>query len=133
VPLIRDGQPVMLSRTLSSGSTELVPQMVPGPPRWFVGDDLIHEGEWDLDRVEVERNPIPPGVISQEEDVAERSDGGLAASDDHISLRRAAYPPVRDQLDAFWKGGADADAMRERVLAVKAQYPKINHEEEDHD
>jgi len=39
-------------------------------------------------------------------------------------LRAAAYPPIGDQLDALWKGGADEAAMLEMVLAVKAKYPK---------
>lgn len=38
--------------------------------------------------------------------------------------RREEYPSVADQLDALWKGGADAEAMRARVQAVKEKYPK---------
>lgn len=38
--------------------------------------------------------------------------------------RLAEYPTIGDQLDALWKGGADADAMRAKVMAVKAKYPK---------
>lgn len=38
--------------------------------------------------------------------------------------RRGAYPSVEDQLDALWKGGAEAEAMRERVQAVKDKFPK---------
>lgn len=34
------------------------------------------------------------------------------------------YPDIRDQLDAIWKGGAEMEAMRQRVLSVKAKYPK---------
>lgn len=40
--------------------------------------------------------------------------------------RLRAYPSFGDQLDALWKGGAEAEAMRARVLAVKTQYPKPN-------
>lgn len=39
-------------------------------------------------------------------------------------LRRDAYPPISDQLDALWKGGADQEAMKQVVLAVKEKYPK---------
>lgn len=39
-------------------------------------------------------------------------------------LRAAAYPPIGDQLDALWKGGAEAEAMKAQILAVKAAYPK---------
>lgn len=38
--------------------------------------------------------------------------------------RAREYPSIGDQLDALWKGGVDADAMKARVLAVKAKYPK---------
>lgn len=38
--------------------------------------------------------------------------------------RKAAYPPIEDQLDALWKGGAEAEAMRAKVMAVKAAHPK---------
>ena len=38
--------------------------------------------------------------------------------------RDRIYPPIGDQLDAMWKGGGAEIAMREMVLAVKAQYPK---------
>ena len=38
--------------------------------------------------------------------------------------RLAEYPSIGDQLDALWKGGDDAAAMLEQVMAVKARYPK---------
>ena len=38
--------------------------------------------------------------------------------------RAAEYPPIGDQLDALWKGGAEAEAMLSKVQAVKAKYPK---------
>ena len=43
---------------------------------------------------------------------------------DYFALRRAAYPPVGDQLDAQWKGGDAAAAMHEKIEAVKTTYPK---------
>ena len=39
-------------------------------------------------------------------------------------LRAAAYPPIGDQLDAMWKGGDEQAAMKETILAVKAEFPK---------
>ena len=39
-------------------------------------------------------------------------------------LRRQEYPPVGDQLDALWKGGAEAAAMKAAIEAIKAKYPK---------
>lgn len=38
--------------------------------------------------------------------------------------RASAYPPIGDQLDALWKGGDEFNAMKKKVEAVKAQYPK---------
>ena len=42
----------------------------------------------------------------------------------YAEKRRAEYPAIGDQLDAVWKGGADAEAMRAQIMAVKAKYPK---------
>jgi hypothetical protein len=44
----------------------------------------------------------------------------------YLELRAHAYPSIRDQLDAFWKGGDAAEAMRVQVLAVKARFPKTD-------
>ena len=38
--------------------------------------------------------------------------------------RAREYPPIGDQLDALWKGGAEAEAMLAKVQAVKQKYPK---------
>lgn len=38
--------------------------------------------------------------------------------------RAAEYPSVGDQLDALWKGGPDAAAMKSKIDAVKGKYPK---------
>lgn len=42
----------------------------------------------------------------------------------YAQKRAAEYPPIGDQLDALWKGGASAEAMLAQVMAVKAKYPK---------
>ncbi len=42
----------------------------------------------------------------------------------YAELRARAYPSIGDQLDALWKGGAEAEAMRAKVQAVKIKYPK---------
>jgi len=39
-------------------------------------------------------------------------------------MRKQTYPPIAEQLDAFWKGGDEAEAMRQQVMAVKARFPK---------
>ncbi len=38
--------------------------------------------------------------------------------------RRAAYPPIGDQLDAMWKGGEESAAMFDAIVAIKTQFPK---------
>ena len=37
--------------------------------------------------------------------------------------RKADYPDIGDQLDALWKGGEEAEAMKTIVNQVKAKYP----------
>jgi hypothetical protein len=99
---------------------------------------VINIGPWEYGLRAVERfdeggvvienvvtNPLPEGATSAEEEVVETADGGLAAAGDHVSLRRVEYPPLADQLDALWKGGADADAMRARILDIKLRHPKV--------
>lgn len=43
---------------------------------------------------------------------------------DYYVLRAREYPAMREQLDAFWKGGDSADAMRDKITAIKTKYPK---------
>ena len=38
--------------------------------------------------------------------------------------RKAAYPPIGDQLDALWRGGQDHTDMKAQIDAVKAAHPK---------
>lgn len=49
----------------------------------------------------------------------------LILSDSYKSNREAAYPSVGDQLDAIWKGGADFEAMKNKIAEIKLRYPKI--------
>ena len=44
--------------------------------------------------------------------------------DAYILKRLKEYPSIGDQLDALWKGGAEAEAMLAKVQAIKAKYPK---------
>jgi hypothetical protein len=51
----------------------------------------------------------------------------LQAEYDSQAYSRArviAYPPIGDQLDALWKGGDDAEAMKAIVNKVKSDNPK---------
>lgn len=43
---------------------------------------------------------------------------------DYHEKRFLEYPPITDQLDALWKGGVEAEAMRAKVRAIKEKYPK---------
>lgn len=69
-------------------------------------------------------NHMPEGAHEDEADVIEGPDGGQYAIEDHRALRRAAYPDVRDQLDALFKAGVFPPEMAEQIAAVKARYPK---------
>jgi len=42
----------------------------------------------------------------------------------YAEKRALEYPPIGEQLGAFWKGGAEAEAMKAKIDAVKAKYPK---------
>jgi hypothetical protein len=46
------------------------------------------------------------------------------AANAYKEKRAAEYPSIGDQLDALWKGGAEAEAMLAKVQAVKQKYPK---------
>ena len=70
------------------------------------------------------------GVDSEPTEVVETD-----VSEHYANLRAGAYPDVGDQLDAIWKElnyrrlsgeklTQDADDMLQRVLSVKAKYPK---------
>jgi len=43
---------------------------------------------------------------------------------DYAAARATEYPPIGDQLDAIWEGGAAYDAMRQKINTVKARHPK---------
>ena len=43
---------------------------------------------------------------------------------DYYAKRAMEYPTPANQLDAYWKGGADRDAMQAKIEAIKAKYPK---------
>jgi len=46
------------------------------------------------------------------------------ASKTYADKRRRSYPPIGDQLDALWKGGDEAAAMKVIVDKVKSDNPK---------
>jgi phage baseplate assembly protein gpV len=78
---------------------------------------------------------LNPSVVRTAGDVAYDADGNEVAYDKaavqayvdahaYIAKRAAEYPSIGDQLDALWKGGAEAEAMLAKVQAVKNKYPK---------
>ena len=42
----------------------------------------------------------------------------------YAQKRRELYPYMGDQLDALWKGGADAEEMKLKINKVKSDIPK---------
>lgn len=72
----------------------------------------------------VAQSTIPDGY-----DFTYRQSWGLTINNEVVGrvfqdIRASNYPPIGDQLDAIWKGGADAAEMIARVQKVKSDYPK---------
>jgi hypothetical protein len=78
---------------------------------------------------------VYPQIARTVGDVAYDADGNEVAYDKaavqayvdahaYIAKRASEYPPIGDQLDALWKGGAEAEAMLAKVQAVKQKFPK---------
>ena len=78
---------------------------------------------------------LNPSIVTIRGDVAYDADGNEVAYDKdavqayvdahaYIAKRASEYPPIGDQLDALWKGGAEAEAMLAKVQAVKQKFPK---------
>lgn len=43
---------------------------------------------------------------------------------DYYVKRALEYPTPANQLDAYWKGGAERDTMQARIEGIKIKYPK---------
>ncbi len=65
--------------------------------------------------------------ITQEEADKIKADKAAAeyAALSYADKRRQEYPALTDQLDALWKGGAEAEAMKATIQAIKAKHPKV--------
>ena len=89
----------------------------PGSSWEVIGDDVYENINW---KDTVQSKPTKKEV---EDKVAEL----IQARKDiqYQRDRRKEYPPIGDQLDALWKGGAEAEAMLAKVQAVKTKYPKV--------
>lgn len=72
------------------------------------------------DKVSVTREQADAIINAKFQPIREELMSKLSYAD----KRLAEYPSIGDQLDALWKGGNEAEAMRLRVLAVKEKYPK---------
>ena len=67
---------------------------------------------------------MQPGYAEEIVDLAAPGMEAFRPPPAYIALRRAAYPPIGDQLDAIWKGGQAQEEMKALIDAVKAKYPK---------
>jgi len=75
-----------------------------------------------IEAFDASENPVTldMGLVATEIAVLEAAEYKVA----YRELRRVAYPPVGDQLDAIWKGGQEQAAMKAAIDKVKADYPK---------
>lgn len=59
-----------------------------------------------------------------EEGEAVFSEEELREENVYAESRALEYPPIKEQLDALWKGGDAQEEMRQKVTAIKDKYPK---------
>jgi hypothetical protein len=95
---------------------------------WESEGEAPEDWDYQYQNIEVETNPLPGGAIEQDVELVESAKGRLLLSTDWYNLREDAYPPIKDQLDAAWKGGEEAEAMKQLVLSIKDKYPKLAEE-----
>lgn len=69
-----------------------------------------------------DEKPVEIDMAAAEAEIAALEEA--AAKVAYRALRAKAYPPVGDQLDALWKGGAEQAAMKAVIDKVKSDYPK---------
>ena len=60
----------------------------------------------------------------QRDDVENKANQDAYNNAPYSEKRLRSYPPIGDQLDALWKGGDDAAAMKVIVDKVKSDNPK---------
>jgi hypothetical protein len=91
----------------------------------FSKDDFVLQDDSDGKGVYVkEWNSDKPQPSAEEMKTATDFIKAQEIAQEYAYNRKADYPPIGDQLDALWKGGADADAMKIIVNQVKDKYPK---------
>ena len=91
---------------------------------WTGEGDAPEDWDYAQHEIEVIGNPLPEGAAEVDREIVESAKGRLLLADDWYALREDAYPPLKDQLEAFWKGGEEAEAMAARIQAIRDQYPK---------
>jgi hypothetical protein len=81
------------------------------------------EAQWEA--LDPKTKQVVDGIMGEVIEVPiEKSEIVKPDIPDYYAKRRAEYPLIGDQLDAFWKGG-DAEAeMLAKIQAVKDKYPK---------
>ena len=84
---------------------------------YLLDGKLLLVGEW------ASLEPIPENAVEADVELAITDKGTTVLASDYEALRKDAYPPIRDQLDALWKGGEHATEMALLVQAVKDRYP----------
>jgi len=68
---------------------------------------------------------FPNGIPSQaDQDKWTKEYEEYVLANAYKEKRKVSYPPIGDQLDALWKGGEEADAMKAIVNKVKTDNPK---------
>jgi len=75
-----------------------------------------------IEAFDASEKPVAIDMAAAEAEIAK-----LEATEAKVAyreLRAKAYPPVGDQLDALWKGGAEQAAMKAAIDKVKSDYPK---------
>lgn len=83
------------------------------------------EAEWEA--LEPKTRTISDPLTQETKEVPIQKEEILRPDNpDYYALRRAEYPSLGDQLDAFWKGPDSPEyaAMMDKIAAVKAKYPK---------
>jgi hypothetical protein len=86
---------------------------------------MNHEAVYALYPNVVSINDTTPFDAEGNEVTIDRAAVDAWVSPDQYKRDRVTeYPSIGDQLDALWKGGDDAAAMLEQVMAVKSKYPK---------
>lgn len=75
-----------------------------------------------IEAFDASEKPVAIDMAAAEAEIAVLE--GAEAKVAYRELRAKAYPPMGDQLDALWKGGAEQAAMKAVIDKVKSDYPK---------